>query len=388
MRDGRVPAPPQSEARLIATPRVLSLLEGTASTARVLNLWSVHKRRGAQLATARSPLFQDPVLDRAIILKHRLRPHELDLFENNRSVATKILVPIDREELRSGAHFAFVGERGFEAMLENVCGRVVDPESRDGKLLKMIDELPSLDPFLLRESISGISQPPCNDYFEISVADVRRMLAFAKAELTPIIALGGSSEGGVATTRVIESFLSPWPERAVGYLANSLGLNTVNCESGLRAWRAILYYKWLHSELEGKARSAVREITGMHRRCRCSSDVSEHIGLAQIAIRESVTRILAEVSAVLDRYNEGSGRLAEDGSASTFRDFLLSAPSEYLLLGDRLGGLDHMVSYWRYWREDQRSVSVDALMLADLLTGFVDVLTPPAPGGKRLVFVE
>jgi len=56
--------------------RRLTTLERSASTARVLNLLAIHKRDPDDPELLAKPFFENRVLNRCIILKHRLRPHE------------------------------------------------------------------------------------------------------------------------------------------------------------------------------------------------------------------------------------------------------------------------------------------------------------------------
>ncbi|MGZ7227044.1 hypothetical protein ACXWO0_11310, partial [Streptococcus pyogenes] len=59
----------------------------------------------------------------------------------------------------------------------------------DIQTLRLIDELPSLDPFLLREQLrrGGLDPSPC--YFSISDSDLERMLAFVRNEIEPLVTL-------------------------------------------------------------------------------------------------------------------------------------------------------------------------------------------------------
>ena len=92
------------------TVRNLAHLEESASTARVLNLLRVYRRQRNNPAYSENPLFQSPTLNRSIILKHRLRRNERDLFFDARKTATKIIIPIDGAELKLGGRFVFVNQ--------------------------------------------------------------------------------------------------------------------------------------------------------------------------------------------------------------------------------------------------------------------------------------
>ena len=76
-----------------STFRNLDNLRASASTARVLNLLRVSHEHGRTDGWRAAPLFQNPTLNRSLIIKHRLRRNEIDEFRVRRYVATKIILP-------------------------------------------------------------------------------------------------------------------------------------------------------------------------------------------------------------------------------------------------------------------------------------------------------
>ena len=79
--------------------RSLRGLEKTASTSRVLNLAALSVRHQGNPEHSEAPLFKSPVLNSAVILKHRLRVDEVDLFDGLTRTATKVIVPFDRRSI-------------------------------------------------------------------------------------------------------------------------------------------------------------------------------------------------------------------------------------------------------------------------------------------------
>jgi hypothetical protein len=61
----------------------------------VLNLLSTWVRHKDKPEYAAQPFFQNTRLNRAMFLKHRLRQDEMDLFDQPRLTATKIVFPVD-----------------------------------------------------------------------------------------------------------------------------------------------------------------------------------------------------------------------------------------------------------------------------------------------------
>jgi hypothetical protein len=133
--------------------RNLSRLQANASTARVLNLLMVFRKHGEEPEHAARPFFQNALLNRSLIVKHRLRSNEYDMFEEPRMAATKIMIPIDHTDLKIGARYIFVGQTGFSDLLENTFGCDAAGMASDIRMLKILDDIPSLDPFLLREQL-------------------------------------------------------------------------------------------------------------------------------------------------------------------------------------------------------------------------------------------
>ena len=137
-------------------------METSASTARTLNLITVWKKHGEEEEYKAKPFFDSVALNRSIILKHRLRANERDVFGDERTSATKVILPIDLMDMRSGAQSFFIGERAFQNFLVEISRGDEAAKSRDTDLLLALDELPSLDPFLMRERLkkAGLSRRP------------------------------------------------------------------------------------------------------------------------------------------------------------------------------------------------------------------------------------
>ncbi len=134
------------------TYRSLRGLEKTASTSRVLNLAALAARNAHNPDHERKPFFVAASLNGAVIVRHRLREQEREAFDRSRFTATKLIIPFERSDLGLGGRSVFVQERGWLDAFEELRGEAPDLQ-RDVAVLEAIDELPSLDPFLLREHL-------------------------------------------------------------------------------------------------------------------------------------------------------------------------------------------------------------------------------------------
>jgi hypothetical protein len=105
------------------TVRRLSELQESASTARVLNLAGAAIRYADDPENLLPPFFNHPLMNRCIVLKHRIRANEAELFRAPTQNATKVLLPIDPRDLKLGAHYFFLGQRDFDEVTASTTGR-------------------------------------------------------------------------------------------------------------------------------------------------------------------------------------------------------------------------------------------------------------------------
>jgi len=354
--------------------RRLTSLEHSASTARVLNLICTHRNNAGSTEIAQAPFFKNRMLDRTIILKHRLRPHEYAAMSSPKPTATKILIPIDTSDLRAGAHSFFVGQKNFDQLIVEVFGDDLKPGSRDRRVLELVDGLPSLDPFLLRECLRSNDLEPARAYFNISDADIARMHEFVRQEVMALVSLSsGDAQGTYGhSSRLVDKLLSNAPDSGFEPLKETLKLTDQEYMDGVFSWRGFLYYKWVLRDLEDPLKRVVDEILKIQPRGPKNPEASRYIPEARTRLEAAIAEASASVGAMLDVYNKAYASLTEDGKPNAFRDFLLTAPGMFSSLGEQLGAIQHTISFWRYrFPEAQaRLVAPDELM--DVFLDFED----------------
>ena len=332
------------------TIRRLSALEHSASTARVLNLMATHRRFPEDPQLGANPMFHNRLLNRGIILKHRLRPNEYDLFGGRQTTATKVLLPIDGADLRAGAQSFFVRQDGYESVLETTFGADLKMGTRDRLVLELIDDLPSLDPFLLRENLRHHDLAPASAFFAISEADTRRMSEFVRNEILALVLLStGQKRGAVASAaRMVDQLLSTSPEQVFEPLRDALGFSDQKYADGIFSWRGFLYYKWMLSTLKGSIRGVMEDIAAIQGRGAKTAESFAYLGEAKRRILNKLTQAYSNARVLLDVYDDAYKALTVDRNPIGFRNFLVSAPDMFVQLGEQLGAIEHVVSFWTY----------------------------------------
>ena len=99
-----------------------------------------------------------------------------------------------------------------------------------------------------------------------------------------------------------------------------------------------------------------------------------------------------DVDKVLGIYNDSFRDLVAHQTPKTFRDFLLSAPYMFLELGEKMGAISHIVSFWRYRFPVGGPKHIDAdeltIIFQDFIGGFGERKQEDGPAFQRPHVIE
>ena len=327
--------------------RFLDALRG-ASTSRVLNLYRIARDNANNPEHGEKPLFVSPLINRAFIVKHRARSDETYLFTTPRSTATKIILPFDEEDLRSGGRSLFVDQRGFHDAFRQMGNYKSEMMERDLIVMRLLDTVPSLDPFLLREHLRNHEIDVSPSYFSISEGDQERMQRFVSGELARLVALAGGTRGSDSSNRMVSAMLSSRVDEKLEPLRVTLGLTGNDFREGVFSWRGFLYYKWSMEKFWPDVMGVLRQINTVQPFGPVTVEQKVFLQTARRNIIQMVRDNGEHVSKSLAVYDTSFADLVAHQAPKTFRDFLLSAPYMFLELGEKLGAISHIVSFWRY----------------------------------------
>jgi hypothetical protein len=373
------------------TVRFLSALGG-ASTSRVLNLYRIAADNADNPDYREKPLFLSPVINRSFLLKHRIRADEAYLFDSPRTVATKLLIPFDMNDLRAGGRSLLVDQRGYIDMLREAGRYSAEKLERDCRVLHLLNAVPSLDPFLLREHLRNNQIEVAACYCGISAGDQERMHDFVSREMSQLVALaGGGSKGqsgnatGQSGNRLVSAMLSTQIDEKLEPLRQTLGLTGDDFREGVFSWRGFLYYKWSMGKFWPDVMGVLREINAIKPQGAVTPEEMVFLSTARRTIIELVRDNGQQVHKALSVYDSAFSDLVANQSPRTFRDFLLSAPYMFLDLGEKLGAISHIVSFWRYRFPPGGESNVDAEELSAIFQDFCGGFGEKIKGESSLI---
>jgi hypothetical protein len=331
--------------------RNLALIRKSGSTARILNLLVAHERFGQTGPYSRAPMFRSKRLNKAILIKHTLRGSESDLFEGRRATGTKVIFPFAESDLSLGGSYFFANMRGGDEAMRTFIGDEVSAADmdHDAETLSALDMLPSLDPFLLREGLRRRKREPALCYFDISEADIQRMTAYVSSEIAALVRMA-FAEGGDADTlssMLAKKLLSDENTDALMPLRATLQLSDAEYSEGIFAWKGFLYYKWVYADAQIQIARVAKEMTNL-KFARADHQTASHLNLSRERVTKNMLIYQGFVREALSTYDRSFRDLTVKARPQAFREFLLNSPAMFMEIGQKLGALMHVTSYWRF----------------------------------------
>lgn len=364
--------------------RRLNHLQSTASTCRVLNLIKIAEQARFDDEYRLKPMFRNRLLNQSIILKHRLRGNEIDLFDDHRTVATKIILPMDRSDLNAGGQYMFIGQKNQAGALSQMMGEGDADNMIDLRTLRVLDDLPSFDPFLLREQLRRNGLNPAQCYFAISPADARRMMGYVQTELGGLanLIIERPDQHMQSAASLAAKLMSDGSNDDMEPLRLSMRMSPTEYAEGLFAWRGLLYYKWVLSEMQAQMPEVIRQLQAVQPFDLPSQEMRSQITQSRRRIQVAINQSRLAAEKIIRVYDHAFAALSRKGEPLVFRDFLRLAPDLFLELGENLGVLSHIISFWRFRFPAHSFVPVSVSELIDILLDFEGGLAgsrPPSP---------
>lgn len=370
MLTGNERAPSPKEVRSLAN------LNDSAATSRVLNLGHVFRTSGHLAEYTAKPFFQSRQMNRAIILKHTVRANERMLFTRARRTVTKVILPFDSGDLKLGGQSIMVGQSGYQGFLRHLYNSDNVSSHSDIDVLHALDELPSLDPFLVREHLARRGHKPAPCYLHITPADIARMIGFANTEIESLVSTAFGTAMTHGAMKLTGKILSDELDAELDPLRLVLRLSQAEFSDGIFSWRGFLYFKWRHIELQDELSAVMDGIMKYRTAFSLDRDIQKFLAELRPRLVKRIFAAISNLTACLSIYDTAYNALVMDRNPVPFRNFLLEGPAHFFELGENLGILSHISSFWRYrMGQTNRMNRLTSEEFADLLTDFEESLS-------------
>jgi hypothetical protein len=320
-----------------------------SSSARVLDLHSLARDCALDADHRERPMFTHPVLNRTLIVKHHPRPGEFEYGTDRSAIVTKVIFPFDADDLDLGGQFLLVDDPDLVDQLErNLDYRDADI-GHDVMVLKLIDRLPTLDPFLLYEALTANKLDVASCYFRLSPTDKAHMLDFVARQVETLIGLcfGGIAVSEAQAKRLSELILSEGDSEELAPLRLAMRMEPRQFAQAMFCWKAVLYYRWRSRGLGPEIKLVRRAIASVEI-SRFDFDTAPYVRRAIAELERMMAESERKIAEMFRIYDEVFDALTAQKSPEPFRRFLVDGPRLFARLGERMGRLEQLVSYWQH----------------------------------------
>jgi hypothetical protein len=347
-----------------------------AESSRVLNLSQIAAAAGDDIDHDELPFFENRVLNRSIIMKAAAPTDDVVRFTKIASRVTKVIFPLDRNDLSLGGLYGLVGQKNFTDLMSRHLTGSQRLSERDERVLDMIDELPTLDPFLLYALLKSHRLEVARVYFQLSEADQNSIQKDMAVAFSPLVSLCFPNSGfEEERARVfIDKILNFEDSPEIEALRAAFRLEPDAFAMAMFAWRGIIYYKWKSQTL----RAGLNRIIDKFARIR----LVEQGGASNLrALEASRTKIVdmaktaaASVQETIDRYDAVFLDFVRRREVDQFREFLMGASSLFLNCGQSVAVIEHTINFFESRADTGRGAAVATQEFAEMLIELQDEL--------------
>ena len=215
-------------------------------------------------------------------------------------------------------------------------------------------------------------------YFDLSDADAKAMFEVVREELRPLLSLSFDDLDAridEKTAQLAEKILENASAAELEPLRLGLGMTPQEFSEGIFCWKGFIYYKWRLNGLMANVAPVAAEILRVNTTDPMSFDQKGYIEGARDRLDKSIGQVCRIVKQTLNIYDAAYRDLTVNGNPLAFKEFLLKAPKMFNELGERLGAVDHILSFWRYRFPLGASAKVTTEELHELFVDFENSLS-------------
>ena len=137
---------------------------------RVYNCNEMTRRVTEQYPENTPVFFRTKALNNIVVIKDTVPESERRLLGS--SVGTKLYFPFNEQDIYEGGRTIFLHGKGVDRAIEDYCGEgAITKESlaADRAILNVLNQLPSLDPFLMKDAFLRAGIDIHEAYFEVRI---------------------------------------------------------------------------------------------------------------------------------------------------------------------------------------------------------------------------
>ena len=329
-------------------------------------------------------LFNTQELNQSVLVKEVRTDRKGVRYRFANAVGTKLYIPYNPEKLYEGGKSAFLDDPAIERILRDHAGiDISSPNAAvkaDLNIIRLLDEIPSLDPFLVKDKLRVEGVKANEFYFEISEAEWSAIQNHVSLKLKPIIDFAFQDSEELQRGRTMTFVNKLWDTKDISALTpiiEAFNLPLSEASGIFAAWKGIMYYDYEYSRCQPSWRAFAEwlehdavplDFVDLERK--------QHLIELIVGVHTRFEAASAELREIFSSYESAYNTLfVERKDAGPFIDFMSKAVRAYWILGTKLSAINHCVTVWETLTAHsfKRRIKYDELMeLLDLQRGIFD----------------
>ena len=322
-----------------------------AGSPRVFNVNELTRRILAKDAAA--PLFfRNKPMNGVVLIKDAVPASERR--GGGRQTGTKLYFPFNEDDIYEGGRSIFIHDSNLRRAINDKFGEdTASKEVRDEdiRILAVLDKLPSLDPFLMKDVFrrEGIA---INDaYFEVSAEAWNEIEAFILQRFEHLVkaAFPDAASSDDRGRRLIGKMWEASDLAALQPMVEAFRLPQGEALEIFSAWKGIIFYSFQYERLNGQFIELFKWLKEIEVPfgAQTPAERAEFLGMLEL-VKSQLRSEWQMIESILREYQDGYDKAFKDKiSLTEFLAFLRKSNKAYWILGNSLGKAGQANYCWR-----------------------------------------
>lgn len=298
-----------------------------------------------------SLFFRNRALNVIVLVKDAVP--ESDRRPNAPSVGTKLYFPFNEKDIYEGGRTIFLQEKGVESAIKDYCGEgAVTPEdlAHDLRMMTILDHLPSLDPFLMKDAFLREKIEVNDGYFEVSAEAWSEIESFMLQKFEPLIlaAFPDAKSSEDKARQLIDKIWEAKDIEALIPLIEGFRLPRDRALEIFSSWKGIVYYSYQYTCEQARFVQLIRWIVENETPViGVPANEAKEVQTLLKQARDQLRLEWQKTDEIVRAYQQSYDKMFKDkvGSAD-FLAFLKNSEKTYWEIGSSLGKVNHATYCW------------------------------------------
>lgn len=296
------------------------------------------------------PFFRSKVLNDLVLIKDTV-PEE-SLRNRHSAIGTKLYFPFNEADIYEGGRTIFAHDKRLESALIDTFGAgafAKETLDEDLRILALLDKLPSLDPFLLKEAFRNEGLKINEAYFDVSKEVWQEIELFILQRFEPLVkaAFPDAMSSDEMARTLIEKIWEARDLTALKPLIDAFRLPEGEALEIFSAWKGINFYSFQYERAKPAFVDLLTWLRDLQIPIGAAANERAELKVMHDLSKEQMRSEWQKADAILREYQTSYDKMFKQkvGSAE-FLAFLKASNRKYWELGNSLGKCGHASYCW------------------------------------------